>query len=170
LSLLGGQVKAQTDSNGLLQVSTNGGPFVGVSSLSSPVSVAGAGVTATAQSQGAALRVNISMRLDDLLAALGISADLDSLNTTVTSSAITLGLSIGTSTTSGADTAESAGLELGVGLSTNVQLSVLGLATVSLTAPDTTATGNLVDLQLAYASAANTAPQSDPSGAPPALT
>ena len=60
------------------------------------------------------------------------------------------------------------GLEVGLGLAVNLQLSVLGLATVGVVATDSSP-GNLVDLQLAYTSADDAA-AADPSGAPPALT
>jgi hypothetical protein len=169
LSLLSGTVAAKTAGDGSLLVSIAGGPYVAVSTLSSPVSVSAAGVlSATVQAQSGALRIKVGLGLTDLLAALGIGASLSSVNATDAGSAVTLSLTIGPGTKSSSAAASAWGLDVSVGLDVNVQLSVLGLVTVGLAAPDS-ATGNLVDLQLAYASAADT-DNSPISGAPPALT
>ena len=108
------------------------------------------------------------MTLDNLLTAIGVPDTLDSLGATDTGSTVTLDLTIGAGAKSTSSGASGWGLEVGIGLDVNLQLSVLGLATIGVVAPDSS-TGNLVDLQLAYTSA-DDVDATDPSGAPPALT
>jgi hypothetical protein len=169
LSLLAGAVAAKTASDGSLLVSLNSGSYVALSTVSSPVTLSAAGVlSATAQSVGGALQLKIGLSLHDLLGALGIADVLSSLDATDSGSAVTLTMTIGPGTQTASDTTSAWGLEVGIGLSANLQLSVLGLVTVGLVATDPTG-ANLVDLQLGYTSAVN-ATNTDPSGAPPALT
>jgi hypothetical protein len=170
LSLLGGTVAAKTASDGSLLVSLSGGSYAALSTLSSPVTLTPAGIlSASAQAVGGALQLKIGLSLTDLLSAFGIPNVLASLNATDTGSTVSLTLTIGPGTKSATDSATAWGLEVGIGLSANIQLSILGLVTVGVVVPADSTTGNLVDLQLAYTSAAN-ADVVNPSGAPPALT
>ena len=168
LSLLSGVVSARTATDGSLQVSVNGSSFAPLSALTSPTTVSAAGVTATVQAQGAALRVNVALSLDQLLGALGIADVLSSLNASVLSSTITLSLTIGAgqATTTGGVSAW--GLELGLGLSADIEISVVGLVQVSVVVPGDATSGNLLDLELAYTTATSAA-STGLSGAPPDL-
>jgi hypothetical protein len=166
VSLLGNTVAVKSTSSGL-QVSLGGGSFVALSALTA-TTVTGAGVTAHLQAQGAALRIGIDLSLGQLLSALGIANTLDSLGATDNGSTISLNLVIGNGSTSTTDVTKAWGLELSAGLAVNVALSVLGLVSVNLSAPDSS-TGNLFDIQFAYSAAAN-ADNSNVSGAPPDLT
>lgn len=169
LSLLGGAVAARTGDDGTLQVSLNGSSFTAPSAYSSPTTLSGAGVSATAQAQGGLLKITVGLGLDQLLTAVGIPDVLAGLNASGAGSTISLTVTIGAGSSTSGDSASAAGLEIGLGLSANISISVLGLVTVGVSAPDTSATGNLIDLRLAYTTAAN-AQAPNPSGAPPNLT
>lgn len=169
VSLLGGAVRVQSDSSGAVQVSLNNGSFVALSSLTSSTTVSAAGVTAHVQGQGSMLRVGIDLSLTQLLGALGVADVLGTLGATDAGTTASLTLTVGTGKATATDTTKAWGLELGVGLSANVAISVLGLISVGVSAPDTTTNGDLFDAQFAYTAAAN-ADSTNTSGAPPELT
>jgi hypothetical protein len=167
LSLLSGAVAAKI-TGGALQVSLNGGAYKSLGSITSPVTLSAAGITATAQTVNGMLQLNVGLSLDSLLTALGIADVLSSLGASDNGSTITLTVNLGAGTSTSTDTTSGWGLEVGLGLSANVSISVLGLIGITVAAPDTTTTGDLMDMQLAYSAATNA--DVSAAGAPPALT
>jgi hypothetical protein len=169
LSLLGGAIAAQTGSDGGLQVSVGGGALLPASSLSAPVTVNAAGLTASVQSAAnGTLQVSVGLGLSSLLSALGIGS-LDALNGTDAGSTIALTLTIGSGASASSTSSSAWGLEIGLGIQADIAISVLGIVSVGLSIDSDSGTGNLADLQLAY-SAATPPDNVNPSGAPPALT
>lgn len=169
LSLLGGAITARTGDDGSLQVALNHSAFATVGSYGSPTTLAGTGLTASAQAAGGRLKVTISLSLDQLLSALGVPNTLVDLNASDAGSTIALTVTIGSSSSSDSESAKAAGLQIGLGVNAAIGISILGLATIQVAAQDTSDTGDLVDLQLGYTTAAS-GDNVGPSGAPPDLT
>ncbi len=168
VSLLNGTVAVKSASDGSLLVSVNGGGYASLAALGQST-VSAAGLSAIVGPSNGYLKVAISLSLDQLLTGLGISDVLSSLNASDSGSQITLTLMLGGRQDSASET-RAWGLRLGVGLTADIGISVLGLVSAAVSVTDSSATGDLVDLQLAYTSAANADGSSNPSGAPPALT
>jgi hypothetical protein len=167
VSLFGGALAVRTDSTGALQVSVGGGAYASLTAFTS-TTVTGSGVTAHAAAQGSTLRVGVDLTLDQLLTTLGIADTLSQLGAADAGSTVTLTLSFGSGTSTGTDDTRAWGLDIGVGLAVNASISVLGLVSVNLTVSDTSANGDLLDLQLGYSAAANA--DDNPTGGPPNLT
>lgn len=146
-SLLGGI--ALTVSNGTLLAEIGG-----TSVPATGVGISGAGLTGIATLGGNLLTLKLSLSLTQLLSGLGLSSVLGLLSGVVTTgTTVTLTVMIGPGSQSPAGSAAAWGLDVGVDLSADIKLSVLGLAGVEVTtggggAPD------LLDLKLAYATAA----------------
>ncbi|MBN9619739.1 MAG: hypothetical protein J0H43_08405, partial [Actinobacteria bacterium] len=155
-SLLGGAVQLSL-ANGRFLATVNG---VQVSGVAVPLSVAGIGATISAN--GNLLTVKIALTLTQLLNSLGLGSLLSSVvglvdaNNGGPSATLTLTVGPGSSTSNG--TTSAWGLDVGVDLSANINISLLGLAGVSISVPSGIGGsnyGNLLDLKLAYTNAAS---------------
>lgn len=161
VSLFGGAVAAKlANGSTTLQVSLNGGGYVGVGSLS-PTLTAVPGTSVSVRVDGNLLQVTESVSLSDLLGGLNLAGLLSNLSGLIDTSgtALSLSLTVGPGTAASnvtGSTATAWGLEVGADLTGTVSLDVLGLlgGTASVTIPSGiagTSYGNLLDLKLGYA-------------------
>ena len=161
VSLFSGAVQAKVaNGSGRLQVSLNGGAYQSINGLSSTLTQV-PGTSVSVRANGNFLQVAVTISLDTLLGALGLSTLLSGLSGLVDTSgtALTLAITIGPGSSSDSSGATAWGLEVGADLSGTVSvnmLSVLGglLGGATITIPSGisgTSYGNLLDLKLAYA-------------------
>jgi hypothetical protein len=149
--LLGGAVQAKTADDGSVQVAVNGGDFQPVSDLADGTTVSDGDLSATVQPVGDAVEVSIDLTLDQLLTGLGVADDLADLSAYDAGSTITLDVILG-GQDAGASNSRGSGVRVGIGVSADIEISVLGLVGDSVTVTDTP-TGNVTDLQLAFTTA-----------------
>jgi hypothetical protein len=165
-----------------LQVSLDGGTsWRGVSSLSSTLTPV-AGTTLSVRANGNLLQVSQSIPLTTLLSALGLSDLLDGLSGAIDTSGTSLALSVTVGPGNAASLTDSAGatawgLEVGADLAGTVSVKllsllggVLGGATVTIPSGITGSTyGNVLDLELAYATCVAGSVVPTPKWIPPGL-
>ena len=164
-NLVGGGVKVTSAADGSLLVSVGGASPVPVGSLPGQSTVTWNGSTVAVTASGSSLELAIPMTLDQLLSQLGIADTLSSLNATDDGSTITLDVYVGP--WSASSPSRTAGLRIGIGLTADIAVSVLGLVDVTVSQGDSSL-GNLAAVELAYTAAA-AADSSDGSAPLPTL-
>jgi hypothetical protein len=151
VQLLGGAVQAKSNGNGAVLVAVNGDDFQPASDLAGSTAVTDGDLSATVQPVGDAVEVSVNLTLDQLLTGLGVANDLADLSAYDAGSTITLDVILG-GEDAGASDSRGDGLRVGIGVTADIELSVLGLVGDSITVNDTP-TGNVTDLQLAFTTA-----------------
>jgi len=173
-SLLSGLISANVaPGTGLLSLSVAGVPLASGSNTNVALGSLPAGllgINVALNNNLATITLNIG--LTGLLNGLGLGNLLAGVAGLVDGgSSVALTLTLGPGSLAGAGSIQSWGLDLGIDLSANISLSLLGLAGVTITIPTGIAGashGNVVDLKLAYtnayAGALSAGPQWIPAG------
>jgi len=183
-SLFGGVIRLQlANGSNLLQVSIENGPWVSVPSLSGSLQQVNdlLGLDSnhdilSIAANGGLLTIQGKLDLDALLGGLGLGGLLNGISGLVDVGTVgELTLTVGPGSTVTSNSAQAWGLELGVDLSGEISLSLLGgLAGLDVKLPShitPTSNGNLLDLKLGYSNAnTGTLPPSTTQWVPPGLT
>lgn len=155
ITLLGGLIKLRVLNGAIAALVVNGTTIGSLSSL--PVTTLPGSIVV--QSYGTALRVDVPLGLDQLLAGLGLgNSPVSQLLNYLTSASLKLTLLVGPNSTVTATSAKAWGLGIGVDLSGSFNLNLLGLVTATIAVPTGIGGGNygnVLDARLAYAACQN---------------